>query len=239
MENFNNAQRLPLKSCMKIKTHEESLATCRVGISNRSSLSRMSFKIFLEVEEIVRRASTLGRRASTLFHKRENEDTALNDKSNRTYESEETQIICSNSKKVVFSFIAVRNYDLVASDNPSVTRGPALALGWDYEFEPLKKVEDFELEREKSRQPMEQLKIGEEERIRMLRKAGFSTKEIQKATARSNKARNLRRRTLIKVNNAIKNGRLNELDDRRPLLKMIRNGLKTFLISKKPPIKVC
>lgn len=225
----SNLPSIHLKSSMRVSTLEESLASCRCKINNRSSVSRQSLKLLEGVEGTVRRASNIGRGARFFLSSKIAVGQRLGDAEiDRTERTEDSFQEDKISKSVTFSSIWIREYDVVVSDIASVSPVPALALGWDNDVNPTMNIEDYELERERFRVPMKQLKIGEQERIHILLNAGLSTKEIQKSLARSNKARNLRRKTLAKINKADKDGSLEEPDERLPILKSFKKWIRGF-----------
>lgn len=101
-----------------------------------------------------------------------------------------------SSKNVRFGTVDIREYERALSDNPSVTSGPAIGIGWRYE-----KHESLELaqyEQYKTVPPRKgvQLQIPRTMREEMLRETGVSRSELVKATRDANIDKRRRKSTV-------------------------------------------
>ena len=107
------------------------------------------------------------------------------------------------ASRVRFDSVNVRSYKIHVDDNPAVsTGGPAIALGWEYQAEPVVALDAFEEERAPQRIPLKDLKISRVDRERMLLQAGASRSEMQRFVKRINIAKRKRRKTLEALNNS-------------------------------------
>jgi hypothetical protein len=208
-------------SCLKVKTLDESLCTCSTLNASLSSRSMHS-----SLKSRVRHRHSL---ASCYISS--HIPQAYSDNSQRTYLNEQDEIeeeqpgrkmqTPSSSRpkqSVSFAQVDVRLYDMSTSDNPSVSRGPAIQLGWEYKHELSLSVDDFESTRKPKAVPKtDALKILEFERVKILQRSGFSPKEIRLASERSARGRNLRLKTTRKINRAVADGKLNKFDDHKSL----------------------
>mmetsp|Transcript_36144 Transcript_36144/g.75972 ORF Transcript_36144/g.75972 Transcript_36144/m.75972 type:complete len:353 (+) Transcript_36144:238-1296(+) len=97
-----------------------------------------------------------------------------------------------------FFDVEVRGYEVTASDNPCVSRGTALELGWAYDVQERVHLDTFEEKRSKERSQdfRKEKKIPWHERERILRDLGVSKKEIQEAAKRATIIRNKRKKSI-------------------------------------------
>jgi hypothetical protein len=220
-------------SCLKVKTLDESLWTCSTLNASSSSRSmNASPKSLSRSLHAVRNNINLRHRhslpscyiSSPIPH-------AFLDNSQRTYLNEQDAIeeeqlqrniqTPSSSRpkqSVSFGQVDVRLYEMSTSDNPAVSRGPAIQLGWEYKHELSLSVDDFESTQKPNVAPKtDELKILEFERVKILQRSGFSPKEIRLASERSARGRNLRLKTTRKINRAVADGKLNKFDDHKSL----------------------
>jgi len=92
-------------------------------------------------------------------------------------------------KNVRFSTVEMRLYPLRLGDNPSISGGPPLTIGWDYEGSPIvSKVEEYETIRP-PRRTSEEMKIPRSLRQEWLREEGYSRREMNEAQARALRAK--------------------------------------------------
>lgn len=99
------------------------------------------------------------------------------------------------AKKVHFSTIERRLYNVAPSDNPAVTgSGPAIALdGWEYNTEATQLMETYEAERAPRK---ENLKLSQMDRHDLLKEHGASTQEMQLCAKQIKKAKAKRTETM-------------------------------------------
>lgn len=96
---------------------------------------------------------------------------------------------------VSFSTLSIREYGIVPGDNPSVSFGCPLALGWEYDNELIVSVEDYEESKPASR-AMFELRMPSSYREEKLRCCGFSRSEIQEGVKMAMVGRKQRQRSL-------------------------------------------
>ncbi|KAG7368707.1 hypothetical protein IV203_031450 [Nitzschia inconspicua] len=99
--------------------------------------------------------------------------------------------------RVRFSFVTIRNYDITMGDNPSVTAGPPITLGWSYEQLPSLPLREFETFRDANPRAVDShcLMISADDRRNMLKRAGFTDNQIQQNEKRVMKIQKQRART--------------------------------------------
>lgn len=108
--------------------------------------------------------------------------------------------------KVSFSSVQVRMYPITLGHNPGGQGGPPLSISWNYTSLGNATVDDFEEHRNKPQYHRRQLKslhISPRRRVSLLRKAGFSDKQIMEASREAAKERERRndsfRQTVLRV----------------------------------------
>jgi hypothetical protein len=115
-------------------------------------------------------------------------------------ESTSTTDDCSSSHQHVgFSTVEIREYPIQIGDNPSVTRGVPITIGWDHCSSYKLNLDDFELVRPARRLKL-QLKMESLDRIRMLKAMGYSRQDIQQEVRKVNVDRGRRLRTRETLN---------------------------------------
>mmetsp|Transcript_33235 Transcript_33235/g.80348 ORF Transcript_33235/g.80348 Transcript_33235/m.80348 type:complete len:254 (+) Transcript_33235:90-851(+) len=103
--------------------------------------------------------------------------------------------------KVRFHSVEVREYPIILGDNPSCNIGPPLTIGWEPNsvLGKITPLDDFEnLRSRQRRNHLQELKLPSAHRNDMLKKLGFSEREIQKASAQASKVRKQRIATFQK-----------------------------------------
>ena len=100
----------------------------------------------------------------------------------------------SKSACVAFSTIEIKEYPIIAGDNPSVTIGVPITIAWAPVETRRCTVDDYE-ERKPSPRSMMELRMPSSYRVDLLRRLGFTRDEIMLGTKAANITRNRRRRT--------------------------------------------
>lgn len=106
------------------------------------------------------------------------------------------------NNSVRFSSVAIRDYSVCIGDNPSVSRGIPISLGWDYDQEQSYDINKFEDGRFEERRDSEELKLPSLERVQMLKRMGYSRGEIKDQTKEVQKAKDKRFSTRRSVERA-------------------------------------
>jgi len=226
--NNGNANSYRLKSCLKVATLEESLKSCKTDImisnhslSSQNSLSRSLTRVRSIGSNFIRKVSS-GVSPTNINH-----DT-YNDVSQRTCTTDDDEALLlalaeqrkytfARTTVIKFDTVTVREYLVSVSDNPSVSNGPALELSWSFKTLPVISVDQYESVRPPPTLARHHtFKLSIDQRFKILLKSGWSMRDIQLSTARCAKGRNLRRKTLLKINRAAAHGKLKQLDDHRP-----------------------
>jgi hypothetical protein len=100
-----------------------------------------------------------------------------------------------NRKKVSFSTLETREYLICIGDNPCVTLGTPITLDWAHGGEILCSVEEYEEHRPPPR-TMAQLRIPSQCRNDMLKRIGYSRRDIMDGAKHATIAHNRRKRTI-------------------------------------------
>lgn len=104
------------------------------------------------------------------------------------------QDVIRRRRKVSFSTVQIREYQLVLSDNPGASTGVPIGIGWDHNGDGIVlAVDRFE---ERPRRSRHQFHMDQMDRAIMLKRAGYSNNEIKTARKEVDRARCSRRRTL-------------------------------------------
>ena len=116
---------------------------------------------------------------------------------------ENNSLLCNkNNKKkrsVSFCEVQVRNYDRVLTVNPSVTSGPAVGLGWNYDEDEDQHytIQNFEDSRELTRRcSMKELQLPRSYREELVRSLGYTQREIASSTRQIIRVKNQRKQTI-------------------------------------------
>jgi len=107
--------------------------------------------------------------------------------------------VASDVKKVAFSYVTVRFYERILSDNPSVQSGPAIGIGWRFKRGGNFEVDEFEQGRGMQRKS-DELVLPRPVREKMLKDAGYTQKEIADMVRNILKAKNQRIQTVNNLN---------------------------------------
>ena len=96
---------------------------------------------------------------------------------------------------VSFSTVVIREYNTILGDNPSVSIGCPLSLGWEYASEFVAALDDYEGTKPEARHPSE-LRLTSSEREVRLKSFGFSRLEILEGTRVAKVTRQQRMKTI-------------------------------------------
>ena len=99
------------------------------------------------------------------------------------------------NSKVAFGEVNVRKYQRIICDNPAVTAGPSLGVGWKYKVQPAISVDAYEKSRG-SRKQKNDLLLDRVTREKMARRMGYTERQIADMVRAVNKTKNQRRQTL-------------------------------------------
>ena len=106
-------------------------------------------------------------------------------------------------KRVKFSNVSLREYNLCLGDNPSVTRGAPITLGWKYQtelyYQTIDEFEESQHSSLKTRRSRVCSKRPSLERLHLLKELGYSRVEIKEATDIAQAIKNQRLRTRRQV----------------------------------------
>ena len=97
-------------------------------------------------------------------------------------------------RTVSFSTLEMREYPIIVGENPGVTMGVPLTIGWEHASEIRCSVDDYENSRPKPRSMIE-LRIPSSMRSEILKRSGFTRNEIMAGIKRANIGRKKRTRT--------------------------------------------
>jgi hypothetical protein len=98
-------------------------------------------------------------------------------------------------RRVCFSNVEIREYPICAGDNPAVSKGTPITIGWDHIDEFVVDVDEHEKARLLSPRPRSALKMSSSDRTILLIDQGYSRRELMGYTASVDKAKALRERT--------------------------------------------
>ncbi|KAL3915043.1 MAG: hypothetical protein SGARI_008280, partial [Bacillariaceae sp.] len=105
-----------------------------------------------------------------------------------------------DKKSVKFSTLSIREYPMVVGNNPGVTKGVPLSLGWDYSKEYSLALDPYERARRDHRRNMQNLAMDSTRRDTILKTLGFSRQERMQGTKIANIIRRQRRETNARRN---------------------------------------
>ena len=95
---------------------------------------------------------------------------------------------------VSFSTIEIKEYPIIAGDNPAVTMGAPITIDWIPFSDEKCTVDDYE-ERRPYPRSMVELRMLSTYRMQLLRSLGFTREEVRKSIKAANITRNHRKRT--------------------------------------------
>ena len=116
----------------------------------------------------------------------------------------DSSLSISSKSSVRFDKVETREYELVLSDNPCISSGPAIGLGWDSTSTHESDIDSYEAERHyaaisgsgSQNARKNDLRISPGERVAMLLGAGYSPHEVQESLRQRNEARERRNSSL-------------------------------------------
>ncbi|CAJ1950846.1 unnamed protein product [Cylindrotheca closterium] len=98
--------------------------------------------------------------------------------------------------KVRFDSVEVREYPIILGDNPSCRQGPPITIGWEPKSDVFTPVDEFEkLRSEERHSDPDEMFVSSFNRIDILKKLGFSRRDIKKASSKASKLRKKRDET--------------------------------------------
>lgn len=225
----------PKKSCLKIKTNEESLHSAfkrrnsprkltslfsgSVSASSRSLQSPSSSKAFSPRSSPTSKGSEAGsadNSANTsgscgpfqqhlgFFHAFGALFRGQSSEKNVQVSAESASPPTQHKKvpSVQFDSVSIREYKTEIGDNPAVTEGPAVSLGWVYHETSSLSVEEYEKERankRRARGSFTEMTLSPAERTRRLRESGVWSRDIENSMREIEKAKKKRTRTLKRL----------------------------------------
>lgn len=104
----------------------------------------------------------------------------------------------TDRRRVIFKNILIREYPICVGDNPSVSVGAPITIGWDYDPPLVCSIDDYE-EHKPDKRNMAELRIPPTGRNEMLKRLGFSLREIQEGKKTATIGRNKRKQTNASV----------------------------------------
>ena len=134
---------------------------------------------------------------------------------------------------VDFDSLTIREYPVILGDNPNVSSGAPLSLGWEYHEQPKRNIDMYEYTR-KERRPRKHLAIPVEVRGQILLKMGYSIEELAMATMESEEIKRQRVESM-KASSSPANMIMDRTKD---LPKNVVNGMaRLFTMTNGQPIK--
>lgn len=106
--------------------------------------------------------------------------------------------VASLDRLVQFNEIQIREYERTVGDNPSVTKGPPVSIGWNYKEKESKPLEEYENTREE-RKNISNLVLSKRIRTEIILESGVSRKEMAAVVRQTNAAKNKRRTTVNNI----------------------------------------
>ena len=116
--------------------------------------------------------------------------------------SQHTQLSASRrstNSNVSFNKVSFREYPMVLGDNPSVSEGPPLTIGWDTQDEYEHNLDEYEEGRGERRETF-QMVIPRKGREQLLKTAGHSRSEFASIIRQNTKIKNQRKATVRNLN---------------------------------------
>jgi hypothetical protein len=104
--------------------------------------------------------------------------------------------MASGERRIGFSFVEIRYYEQILADNPAVTSGPPVGIGWKYRvMKNDNTVDAWELRQSPHRRFLTGLVITRHERTNLLYDLGYSQREIALGVRDILKIKNKRKQT--------------------------------------------
>ena len=175
------------KSSMTVRTLDESLG--RAGPVAEQSVHRR--------RELRRLSNGLSRVASADGHGSTTPRGNMYDSLRRSSSVHTLNESGKSSLSVSFHNVRIREYPMIVGDNPAVSSGVAVTLGWDplEQGSQVVEVDEYEDSRP-DRRAMGQMRIPPHERREILHRSGHSMKEMHRGLKASNIAKRQRTKTL-------------------------------------------
>ena len=102
---------------------------------------------------------------------------------------------CLSKKRVRFSNVRIREFDITVGDNPSVRGGPPLSLDWHVKNEVSVDIDCYEQNKPCLRKSLPELIMPAYERTKCLLDAGVTVDEIARATLEASEIKQSRSET--------------------------------------------
>jgi len=119
--------------------------------------------------------------------------TAVSPKTNSSSSTKKKRGSCP----VAFGGVEIREYPSIPGDNPAVTKGPPLTIGWTpVSTVRIAHIDKYEEVRGRHRRSSNQLQMPTEQRMDILRNQGFDQADIHKSTKQASMARRQRKETV-------------------------------------------
>ena len=99
-------------------------------------------------------------------------------------------------KRVGFNYIEVKEYPIILGDNPSISDGIPVTIGWKPQKTIMLELEYFELYRP-DRKPPKEMKLSSEDRTYLVLMSGSTLQEIGRASMAAKKIQNLRAKSFF------------------------------------------
>ena len=87
----------------------------------------------------------------------------------------------SRQKSVCFDTVEIREYPYILGDNPSVSAGPPLSIGWDPQDEFIVGFEEYEAGKPARPRDIYEMRFDETLRLLILQSSGYTIREIAQA----------------------------------------------------------
>jgi len=204
MRNSSFHTAVPSHGCMRVRSLEESLASCRRDDAQSSDETPGEIDKNEGRDRILGRLSPKRDRSSKSARISNSElDVTL-----MSISSQGTLGACrfgrtgssSHLGSVQFGTISIREYANTIGDNPSCGDGPALSLSWAFRSQPVvMSVDEYESSRPPTKRVLDALAIPRERRERILVRLGFSYEDILQAMVEKRYDQSCRERTLSRL----------------------------------------
>ena len=103
-----------------------------------------------------------------------------------------------SQREVVFECVEIRYHAMELGDHPSVSIGAAVTLAWEAQSEAIFDVDEYELDRSRTRRPRLRLLIlNYYQRLEILQRAGYSFDEITLASKQVTQVKRQREATQL------------------------------------------